>query len=177
VLRDKAGDMMHFSMYICFAHLPCNPEGIMSKQQAEARWEEMQLESISVRIRDQNGPVSEPLRLRIKTRDSVTFRNGFAHSREQQLQTNKDEKNVAFEKANAGLKSVLRDLEKGLGRNGKHGDMAAIAQSVVSTTCSNGGRAPSKGSFSGMGVFEPNLGNMRDDIQEEAAEKQTKKTL
>ena len=172
---DEDGELMHLSKYIDFARKVENPEGILSKQQAEARWEALLTESNPARLRDQNGPVSEPLRLRIKTKDLVTFRNGFMHSREQQMQSNKDETNVSLDKAMAGQKSLLRDSERGLGKNGEHGDMAAIAQSMVSTTSSNGGRAPSKGAFSGTGVFEPNLGTMRDDIQDDALEKQEKK--
>jgi hypothetical protein len=65
-------------------------------------------------------------------------------------------------------------VRQGLEKNGEHGDMAAIAQSMVSTTSSNDGRAPSKGACSGTGVFKPNLGIMIEDIQEDAFEKQAK---
>jgi hypothetical protein len=162
------------SMYMDFAQKPSNPEGALTKQQAEARWEELLAEPLTQRIRDQGGPVSEPLRLRIKTKDMVKFRNGYMHSREQVMQSNRDEKNVSLEKIEAGRKSLLRDAEKGMGRQGEHGDMAAIAQSMVSGS-SNGGRAPSKGAFAGTGVFEPILGNLIEDIQEDAVEKQAKK--
>jgi hypothetical protein len=174
VLYDDQGKMMQLSMYLDFAQKPSNPEGALTKQQAEARWEELLAEPLTQRIRDQNGPASEPVRLRISTGDMVKFRNGYMHTREQEMQSNKDEKNVSLEKIEAGRKSLLRDADSGLGRHGEHGDMAAIAQSMVSGS-SNGGRAPSKGAFAGTGVYEPILGNLREDIQEDELDKQKKK--
>ena len=179
VVNDDEGIMMHKSRYLAWAQTHENPDGAFSKSQAENKWNEMEeAAGLGIWIHNKSGPAAEPLCLRIKTADKVTFRNAFEHAKVQEAQQNRELRRATAEAVEAGRRSLLRDHDRGLGRDGQHQDFGAIAQCMVaSSAASEPGGARRDSAFSGSGVFVPNLDMMKEDIAEdklEAAQKKTK---
>lgn len=181
IINDDEGIMMHRSRYLAWAQSPANPEGILNKTQAEIKWDEMADAAGQGKwLTNNHGPPSEPVQLRIKVADRVTFRNAFEHSKVQEIQQNKEVKKATLESVEAGTRSLLRDHEKGLGRDGKQKDFGAIAQAMLAASeFDAGGGLERSSAFAGPGVFMPNIENMKDEIddakQEELQKKEEKK--
>ena len=177
VINDDEGVMMHKSRFLAWAQTEENPDGAQSKAQAEQKWSEME-ESASTGqwVSSQKGPPKEPLLLRIKVADKVTFRNSFEHAKIQEAQQNREMRKVSTESLEAGRRSLLKDHDRGIGRDGQHQDFGAIAQSMVaSSTSSAAGGAARTSAFAGHGVFMPNLEGMKDEIAEDQQEELEKK--
>ncbi len=65
------GVMMYKERFVEFAQTFRNPLGKMSKEEAEAQWE--QWKSTPEHVRDESGPKHSTLRLRVRTDDEVSF--------------------------------------------------------------------------------------------------------
>ena len=127
-------------------------------------------------VSSQGGPPKEPLLLRIKVADKVTFRNSFEHAKIQEAQQNREMRKVTAETLETDRRSLLRDHERGIGRDGQHQDFGAIAQSMVTSSTSAEAGGVSRGSaFSGNGVFMPNLEGLKDEMAEDQLQEQMKK--
>ena len=83
---------------------------------------------------------------------------------------------VSTESLEAGRRSLLKDHDRGIGRDGQRQDFGAIAQSMVaSSTSSAAGGAARTSAFAGNGVFMPNLEGMKDEIAEDQQEEREKR--
>ena len=177
VVNEDEGIMMHKSRFLAWAQTEANPDGALSKVQAEQKWSEMEsLVSTGQWVSSQRGPPKEPLLLRIKVAEKVTFRNSFEHAKIQEAQQNREMRKVTAEGVEAGRRALLRDHERGIGRDGQRQDFGAIAQSMVATsTSAAAGGAARNSAFSGSGVFMPNIEGLKDEIAEDQQEEQAKK--
>lgn len=186
VINDDECIMMHRSRYLMWAQTHDNPEGAFTKAQAEAKWTEMQeAAELGNWLHSRQGPQSEPLLLLIKVSNRVIFRNEFAHAKVQEAQQNRELHKVGAEAVEAGRRSLLRDHERGLGRDGQHDDFGSIAQCMItSASAANPGGMNRDSAFSGSGVYMPNLEMMQEELaeaetqkKEEAEAKKTKRSI
>ena len=161
VINNDVGVMMHKRRYVAWAQTAENPDGIATLAGAEAAW--TQMEEAAKRgewLHNSKGPTGEPLQLRIKTQEQVIFQDQFAHSKVQECQQNKDVKKASMESVEAGRRSLLRDHERGLGKQGEHQDFGGIAQAMLQNVQSAGGSSRDS-AFAGSGVFMPDLIGMQ----------------
>ena len=174
VISNDVGEMMCRSRYLAWAQTYHNPEGALTEKQAEARWSEMESAASSGDwLHNKNGPVQEPLQLRIRTASQVIFQDEFSHAKVQESQQQKDLKKASLADVEAGRRSLLRDQEcGGLGKNGEHKDFGGIAQAMLQTQQSSGSHRDS--AFAGPGVFLPNMQGMQDELAEDEAAKKAK---
>ena len=177
VINDDEGVMMHRSRYLAWAQTDENLDGAYSKAQAEQKWSEMEASAVAGQwVSSQGGPPKEPLLLRIKVADKVTFRNSFEHAKIQEAQQNREMRKVTAETLETDRRSLLRDHERGIGRDGQHQDFGAIAQSMVtSSTSAEAGGVSRSSAFSGNGVFMPNLEGLKDEMAEDQLQERMKK--
>lgn len=165
VLHDDEGEMMHKDKFISWSKSVDNPDGIFTDAQADAKWEELRAGPLT----DEKGPITQPDRCRVKTKDRVIFRTGFEHAKEQRCQQNKDEKKATMDSVEIGRRSLLRDHEKGIGRNGEEADFSAIGQAMLGTAMGSSGTGTS--AFAGPGVYVPNVSDLGEELAEEAEAK------
>jgi hypothetical protein len=174
VINNDVGEMMCRSRYLAFAQTFHNPEGILTEKQAETRWAEMEQAANSGEwLHDKNGPAKEQLQLRIRTSSQIIFQDEFSHAKLQQSQQQKDLKKASQADVEAGRRSLLRDHERGLGKDGEHKDFGGIAQAMLQTAQQSSG-ASRDSAFAGPGVFLPNMQSMQDELAEDEARKKAK---
>ncbi len=96
----------------------------------------------------------------------------FSHSKAQQLQASKAQCKVTEEELAQGRRSLLRDHERGVGRNGEEADFTGIARGMLQK--SSGGSTPAS-AFTNSGVYIADVRQMAEDVKEEAEEAQRAK--
>ncbi len=110
----------------------------------------------------------------------VNFEDSFEHATRQDLQHQKEQKNVKEDDILAGQRALMRDHERGIGSSTD--DFGSVAQAMVSNSASGntkGDQGPHISGFQGSGIFLPDVAQLQDrivaDKQEKAEAKEAKK--
>lgn len=167
IVSDNVGVMMHRSRFLSFAQTHEHPKGKLSQNEAETKWEEMANEAkLGQRIRDQNGPESEPLRLRVECDTKISFRNQYMQAKRQEVQYQREQKEASTESIQAGRRAMLRDHESNSGLNR---DYTSIGNAMAARSDENAS------AFQGAGVYVPDINHIANDIEQEELEVKEKK--
>ena len=111
-MSDNVGVMMHRSRFLAFAQTHEHPKGKLSQSEAESKWEEMANEAkLAQRIRDQNGPESEPLRLRVECDTKISYRNQYMQAKRQEVQYQREQKEASTESIQAGRRASYATMK------------------------------------------------------------------
>jgi len=162
------GKMMWEGWYVEWAQKPKG--GSYSEQDARRRWREM-LEDPAVE-KDDKGPPQAPVRCLVAVADEVSFGSKLSHAKTQEMQSKKDQKNVAAEVAARDRRLLLQGHERGaLNKNGEALDFTgAMTGMLANSSCGVSGKLGAGGSaFAGQGEFIPDIKVLKEDLEDEEA--------
>ena len=165
------GRLMWEEYYVEFAKKPKG--GSLSEAAARQKWKDMVADPEVEK--DENGPPEAPTRCLVAMFDEVTQGSKLTHGKSQELQSKKDAKNVTMEQASKDRRSIMMGHERGsLNRHGEALDFAGALSGMLANTASgSGGKVAAPGSaFAGKGAFIPYVKVLREELEEDEAEKQ-----